>query len=512
MRNLQNPKSSELDSAGEAPQMSPASTGDGVIVTDSSGRVTFMNAAAEELTGRSAHDALDHPLSEVFPIASPAGDTETLDPVARVRSATNGAAPVHHSILLRADGSRLLIDESAAAIRRSDAGLDGIVMTFRRGGTAETARASEARNAEGREDFFAILAHELRNPLAPIRNALQIMQVVQDSGATTAAARVIIERQLKHLTRLIDDLLDMAQVTQGKLALRKSRTSLSAVVQHALAIARPQLESKQHRLQIEVPNDLYLSADDTHLAQALANLLHNASKYSAMGSSIRVSARAEQEEIIMQVNDEGVGIDAEKLESVFDVYGNEHTDEHTHDGLGIGLSLVKRIVALHGGKVTAVSAGRGLGSQFTVTLPQGDIRGAPDAERRTSTAAATGRHLRIIVADDNRDAAHTLAMLLTLEGHEVRAVHDGIEALAMGDEFAPRLMFLDIGMPLLDGYETARQIRAREWGAHTHLVALTGWGQEEDRRKALAAGFQEHLVKPGGLDAMKAIIDRIVDD
>lgn len=486
--------------------MDRASTGDGVIVTDSSGRVTFMNAAAEELTGRSAKDALDQPLSEVFPIVSSADEAEAADPVARVRSTTNGAAPVHHSILLRADGSRVPIDESAAAIRRGDAALAGIVMTFR-SGAREGSVAPEAQ-----EDFFAILAHELRNPLAPIRNALQIMQVVQDAGATTAAARVIIERQLKHLTRLIDDLLDMAQVTQGKLELRKARTSLSAVVQHALAIARPQLESKQHRLQIDVPKDLFLCADETHLAQALANLLHNASKYSAMGSCIRMAARAEQEEIIMQVNDEGVGIDPEKLGSVFDLYGNERADEHTHDGLGIGLSLVKRIVALHGGAVTAVSAGRGLGSEFTVRLPKGDLRGAPDAEQRPSTAAEAGKRLRILVADDNRDAAHTLAMLLTLEGHEVRAVHDGIEALAMGDDFIPQLIFLDIGMPLLDGYETARQIREREWGARTHLVALTGWGQEEDRRKALAAGFQDHLVKPAELDAMKAIIDRIVDE
>jgi PAS domain S-box-containing protein len=491
--------------------MSPPSTGDGVIVTDPAGRVTFMNAAAEELTGRSAKGALNQPLSEVFPIADHAKGDEPVDPLARVRGATNGAAPVHHSILTRADGSRMPIDECAAAIRTADAALTGIVMTFRRG-VAAALRAPDSRNGEAREEFFAILAHELRNPLAPIRNALEIMQVVQDSGATSSAARVIIERQLKHLTRLIDDLLDLVQVTQGKLALRRERISLAAVVQHALTIARPQLESKQHRLQIDVPKELFLSADATHLGHALANLLHNASKYSAMGSCIRVSARAEEDAIIVKVTDEGAGIEPERLEHVFDLYGLDRADEHLHDGLGIGLRLVKRIAELHGGAVSAMSAGRGLGSEFTVNLPRGDIPETPNVEHDPTPVPVGGRRLRILVADDNRDAAHTLAMLLTLEGHDVRAVHDGIEALAIGDEFLPQLAFLDIGMPLLDGYETARQIRARGWGAQTHLVALTGWGQDEDRRKAHAAGFQEHLVKPAELDDLKAVIDRIRDD
>ena len=491
--------------------MNRPSTGDGVIVTDAAGRVTFMNAAAEALTGRSAKGALNHPLSDVFPIADSADGGMALDPVARVRATQNGAAPLHHSVLTRADGSRVPIDESAAAIRTADAALTGIVMTFRRG-IAEALGAPDSRNGEAREEFFAILAHELRNPLAPIRNALEIMQVVQDAGATTAAARVIIERQLKHLTRLIDDLLDLVQVTQGKLALRRERIALAAVTQHALTVARPQLESKQHRLQIDVPKDLYLSADPTHLAHALANLLHNASKYSAMGSCIRVSARADGDEVTVKVTDEGAGIEPDRLGHVFDLYGLDRTDEHLHDGLGIGLTLVKRIAELHGGTVTALSAGRGLGSEFTIKLPRGDMSAPPPVEHDPAPVAGTGRRLRILVADDNRDAAHTLAMLLTLEGHDVRAVHDGIEALAMGEEFLPQLVFLDIGMPLLDGYETARQIRERAWGMHTHLVALTGWGQEEDRRKAHEAGFAEHLVKPAELDDLKAVIDRIRDD
>jgi CheY-like chemotaxis protein len=377
-------------------------------------------------------------------------------------------------------------------------------------------KAWRAANAElhadqRKDDFFAILAHELRNPLAPIRNALQIMQVVQDDGATTSAARVIIERQLKHLTRLIDDLLDMSRITQGTFELSKERTALSDIIHLALDIARPQLEGKQHPLQIELASEeIYCMADANRLAQAIANLLHNASKYSSAGTPIRVRASGTPEEIIVRVIDQGVGIPPDMFEHVFDLYGQvDRLEDGTHDGLGIGLTLVKRIIELHGGTASAASAGPGRGSEFTVHLPRERDAGAGTAPPPTSPSSAIHR-LRILVADDNRDAAHTLAMLLRLDGHEVRAVHDGVEALAAGDGFEPQLVLLDIGMPLLDGYETARQIQERPWGKHAHLVALTGWGLEADRRRAMAAGFHDHLVKPAEPDALKAVIERVV--
>jgi signal transduction histidine kinase/CheY-like chemotaxis protein len=496
--------------------MMSTSIGDGVFVTDAAGRVTFMNPVAEELTGRSAAAGLHRPLSEVFALVDEAAGDAAVDPLPRIPGAANGAASTGPCVLLRADGTRVRIDESAAPMRMPDATLSGTVVIFRKSDADHEAR----KNTHGDQpkDFFAILAHELRNPLAPIRNALQIMQLVQDDGdgdgATTSAARVIIERQLKHLTRLIDDLLDMSRMAQGRFELCKERTSLSDVVKLALAYARPQLEGKEHKLQIEfAAKDLYLSADAIHLGHAFANLLHNASKYSSAGTAIRVTAGTEEDQIIVRVIDQGVGIPPDMFERVFDLYGQvDRAEDGTHDGLGIGLTLVKRIVELHGGTVAAASAGRGCGSEFIVRLPR-DVSGAgPDAAHGAVAPPAPARRLRVLVADDNRDAAHTLAMLLTLEGHEVRAVHDGVEALAAGDAFAPQLVLLDIGMPLLDGYETARQIQERPWGKQAHLVALTGWGQEADRRKAMAAGFQDHLVKPAEPEALKAVIDRIVAD
>lgn len=494
--------------------MMSTSIGDGVIVTDAAGRVTFMNPVAEELTGRSAAAGLHRPLSEVFALVDEADGDAVVDPLVRTQGAANGTANTSPCALLRADGTRVQIDESAAPMSMADATLSGNVVIFRRSVAGH--QAGKNAHADQPKDFFAILAHELRNPLAPIRNALQIMQIVQDDGdgATTSAARVIIERQLKHLTRLIDDLLDMSRIAQGRFELCKERTSLSDVVQLALAYARPQLEGKQHKLQIEfAAKDLYVCADATRLGHAFANLLHNASKYSSAGTAIRVTAGTEEDQIIVRVIDQGVGIPPDMFERVFDLYGQvDRAEDGTHDGLGIGLTLVKRIVELHGGTVAAASAGRGCGSEFIVRLPR-DVSGAgPDAAHGAVAPPAPARRLRVLVADDNRDAAHTLAMLLSLEGHEVRAVHDGAEALATGDEFAPQLVLLDIGMPLLDGYETARQIQERPWGKHAHLVALTGWGQEADRRKAMQAGFQDHLVKPAEPEALKAVIDRIGAD
>lgn len=389
---------------------------------------------------------------------------------------------------------------------------DGYAMRI---GPAQSPCALLRLTSRGRnEEFLAILAHELRNPLAPIRNAMQIMRVAEGDVATVAAARVIVERQLRHLTRLIDDLVDLSRITQGKIELRRDSIELTKVIQMALEIARPQLEGKQHPLRISMAGEgLYLKADAHRVAQIFANLLNNASKYSAAGSPIRLEGRLEDEEIVVRVIDEGVGIPAEMTERIFDLFAQVDRPGHghgTYDGLGIGLTLVKRLVELHDGSVMAESDGADRGSRFTVRLPRAAAPNLADVHPPEAPTHTPGPGLRILVADDNRDAAQTLALMLRLDGHEVRAVHDGAEALLAGDSFEPQLVLLDIGMPVLNGYETARRIKGRPWGNQTYLVALTGWGEEADRSKALEAGFEHHLVKPAEPGALQAIIDRIV--
>jgi PAS domain S-box-containing protein len=491
--------------------MTASSSSDGIIVTDESGTVTCMNRSAELLTGRSALASVARPLAEVLTAPARLDGNAAHDSFTRVLTGKVATELTDSQPLLRADGTSITLDVTSMPMRRADGTLAGVVVSLRESAASVGSGAPSEERAK--VDFFAILAHELRNPLAPIRNALEIMQVVQDDGATTAAARVIIERQLKHLTRLIDDLLDMSRLTQGTFELTKERTVLSKIIDLALDIARPQLEGKQHPLRVELPTEkIYLTADTNRLAQTIANLLHNASKYSSAGSPIRITASATAGEIIVRVIDQGVGIPADMFERVFDPYGQvDRLEDGTHDGFGIGLTLVKRIIELHGGTATATSAGSGHGSEFVLYLPH-DTSAAPSDTPPRSSPSAEIQKLRILVADDNRDAAHTLAMLLRLDGHEVRAVHDGVEALATGDSFEPQLVLLDIGMPLLDGYATARQIQQRPWGKEAHLVALTGWGLEEDRRRAMAAGFHDHLVKPTEPAALKAVIERIASD
>jgi CheY-like chemotaxis protein len=371
---------------------------------------------------------------------------------------------------------------------------------------ARGARQGDRRQAS----FLARLAHELRNPLAPIRMALQIMELSEDDVATTSAARVIIDRQLRHLTRLIDDITDVAQVTRGAIQLRCSEVALSAIIQSALAIARPQLESRQHLLSVDLGREpIWLLGDPVRLSQVFANLLNNASKFSSAGAPIRVQASADEHEIIVTITDVGIGIPSDMLERIFEPFVQvDRSGTGTHDGLGIGLTLVRRIVELHGGSVTAESDAATPGSRLIVRL----LRKTPSAIEKPQAVverpAAEERKLRILIADDNRDAAQTLAIMLRFDGHDVRTAYDGLEALATGQVFQPELVFLDIGMPVLDGYQTASQIRERAWGQSVHLVALTGWSQETDRQKSVASGFADHIVKPADPDQLKAVIDR----
>jgi CheY-like chemotaxis protein len=368
-----------------------------------------------------------------------------------------------------------------------------------------------ARQGDRRQSaFLARLAHELRNPLAPIRMALQIMQVSEDDVATTRAARVIIDRQLRQMQRLIDDINDVAQVTRGAIPLRAEEVSLASVIQAALAIARPQLESRQHLLHVELGREpIWLLADPVRLSQAFANLLNNASKYSPASAPIRIQAETDGDALVVTITDVGIGIPQDMLERIFEPFVQvDHSGTGTHEGLGIGLTLVRRVVELHGGMVWVKSDGEGAGTRVVVRLPRRAESPVEKPRDDEDDSTANARKLRILVADDNRDAAQTLAIMLRFEGHEVRTAYDGLEVLATGQLFQPELVFLDIGMPVLDGYQTARQIRTQPWGKHVHLVALTGWSQETDRQQAVASGFQDHIVKPADAEQLKAVIDR----
>jgi CheY-like chemotaxis protein len=361
-----------------------------------------------------------------------------------------------------------------------------------------------------RSVFIGRLTHELRNPLAPIRMALQIMQVSEGDVATARAARVIIDRQLKQLTRLIDDLADITQLENGGLELRCELTSVNTLVESALDIARTQLESRQNLLSVELPTEpVSLYVDIGRLSHAVANLLINASKYSPLGGPVRISASASARHVSIAVVDDGVGIPSDMLSKVFEPFVQiDRTGTGTYDGLGIGLALVKCVTEAHGGTVTAESGAERSGSRFLLRIPRAPVS-APVAAVSARNSAKEALKLRILVADDNRDAAQTLAMMLAFEGHDVRTAHDGLEVLAVGQLFNPDLVFLDIGMPVLDGYQTARQIRERAWGRDVHLVALTGWGQDADRAAAFENGFQDHLVKPAAPEALKAVIDAV---
>jgi CheY-like chemotaxis protein len=369
---------------------------------------------------------------------------------------------------------------------------------------------TERREAEGviraadrrKDEFLATLAHELRNPLAPIRNALYIMQAARDNPAAVGEARAIIERQLAQMVRLVDDLLDVSRITMGRLDLRRERIELAAVVKSAVETSRPLIDAARHRLVVEMPaQPVYLEADRTRLAQVFSNLLNNAARYMAPGGDIRVSAEQDRAAVKITVEDTGLGISADALPKIFDMFAQvDGSRDRSQGGLGIGLTLVKRLVEMHEGTVEALSEGLGRGTAIVVRLPAVMAANVAAAAPHASPPEPSSRaHLmahRILVADDNRDAAESMGMLLRLMGNEVRTVYDGVEAVEQAEAFRPDLILLDIGMPKLNGYDAARRIRGQRWSEGTVLVALTGWGQEEDKRRASEAGFDRHFTKP----------------
>ena len=372
----------------------------------------------------------------------------------------------------------------------------------------------EANRAK--DEFIATLAHELRNPLAPIRTGLEIIKRDPNNGPASERARDTMERQLAHMIRLIDDLLDISRINSGKIRLEPSRTRLAAAVESAVEISRPLVEARGHDLQVELPQQgIELMADATRLAQTLGNLLNNAAKYTPPNGHIRLKAWQEGGTAVIEIADDGVGIPADMLDTVFSLFTQVgRTLDRAQGGLGIGLYLVRSLVELHGGSIVASSAGPGQGSVFTVRIPCLLPQASAPATGPGDIPASTAGHgsLKVLVVDDNVDAAETLATVLQLTGRKTRTVYDGSSVLQAARDFTPDIVLLDIGLPGMSGYDVARQLRSDPAFSRSVLIAVTGWGSEEDRRRSSEAGFDEHLTKPIDIATLDPLLRRISAD
>jgi signal transduction histidine kinase len=402
---------------------------------------------------------------------------------------------------------------------------------------AERGRVEQALKEADRhkDEFLAMLAHELRNPLAPIHNAIELMRLRPLADPQLNWARDVIARQLTSLTRLVDDLLDVSRITRGKINLTRQAVELEGLIARAVETVHPLFDEHKHQLTLELPEaGVMVFGDATRLTQAIANVLGNAAKYTDTGGQISLSALVRDGKVEIRVRDNGIGIHPNLLPHVFELFTQlDRTDGRTQGGLGIGLALVQRLVQMHGGDVAAVSDGPGKGSEFVIRLPQLREQGKPargervhaeadrsaeaapsgtdmaDAVTPLVTAGAARMARRILIADDNNDALESLATLLQLSGHEVFTATNGGTALQSAERHQPEVVLLDIGMPLLDGYEVAKRIRAQPWGQRITLVALTGWGQDSDRRRSREAGFDSHLVKPLDLEILTDLLARL---
>jgi len=617
----------ELHRQSEWTRITLASIGDGVISTDPTGRITFLNPVAEKLTGWLNAEAVGRPIQDIFQIINEWTRLPVENPGLRALKDGVVVGLANHTVLIAKDGSERPIDDSAAPIRYDDGSFAGVVLIFRDISLRKSAEEASARlaaivessddaiiskslegiirtwnsgarrlfgytdaevigrpitviipperrdeeteilarigrgervnhfetvrltkkgrridislsvspirdaagiivgaskiarditerkrseeallEADRRKDqFIAILAHELRNPLAPLRNGLQVLRFAGSIPSEVHRTCDIMERNLGHMVRLIDDLLDISRISQNKMELRRAPVTLADVVNSAVETARPMIDAVGHELVVALPPEpVMLDADLTRLSEVFGNLLTNSAKYTDPGGCIRLIAERRGDEIIIRVEDNGIGIPPESLPRIFDMFSQvDRSMERSKGGLGIGLALVKGLVGMHGGTVTAASEGPGKGSTFTVTLRvleagEGDAKAEPADERPTRR--------RVLIVDDNRDAANSMGIMLKLRGNEVQTVYDGLAAVEAAEAYRPDVILMDVGMPRLNGYEATRRIRLQPGGASVIIIALTGWGQDGDRAQSKAAGCDGHLVKPVSLNDLERIL------
>jgi PAS domain S-box-containing protein len=493
------------------------SSNDAIVSKSLDGIIQSWNAAAEQLFGYTAAEAVGRHISLVIPPERVAEEDQIL-------ASLRAGRRIEHfeTERVRKDGQRIIVSLTISPIKDDSGNVVGaskIVrdITDRKRVESEQRQledhlrklAADLSEADRRKnEFLATLAHELRNPLAPMSNMLEVLKRADDDANILKEAHDTIERQLAQMVRLVEDLLDVSRITHDRLELRRSDVELSAVIQQAVEVARPLIDSASHNLIIELPDEpIYLHADRARLAQVFGNLLNNSSRYTRSGGTISLTAARMDDEVIVTVKDDGAGIPQDKLDSIFDMFTQvDRTSDHSQGGLGIGLTLVRRLTEMHGGSIEARSAGEGQGSEFIVRLPI--LSTAAGVEpRRADAQTDSPPQRRVLVVDDNRDSADSLAMLLKITGHKTYTAYDGLEAVEAIEKYRPEVVLLDIGLPMLDGHEVCRRVRQQPWGKDIVMIALTGWGQDDDRRKSEEAGFNGHMVKPVDYDKLLDLLE-----
>lgn len=477
------------------------SSDDAIVSKTLDGIITSWNGGAQRLFGYTPEEAIGQPITMLIP-----DDRQDEEVMILTRLRRGERIEHYETIRVTKEGRPIDVSVTISPLRTDEGVIVG-ASKVARDVTLQKRVQRELEEADARKDeFLALLAHELRNPLGPIRHAVKILRARDTRPEELQWATGIIDRQTEHMTRLVEDLLDVSRVTRGRIELRRERVDLAMVLKAAIEASSALIERSRHQLSVSTrAAPLYVEGDMTRLTQVVANLLDNAAKYTDPGGQIWVSAEREGSHAVIQVEDSGIGIPSKMLPRIFDMFTQANMSlERAQGGLGVGLALVERLVKLHGGSVSAYSAGAGKGSKFTIRLPVAEALSPPAAERRD--APVSTNHCRVLAVDDNADSVDSLAMLLRMMGHEVETAGDGEKALAVAEQFRPHVAILDIGLPKMNGYEVAKQIRARPWARDIVLVALTGWGQEDHRRRSAESGFNHHLTKPVEFNALQRIL------
>src|SRR5436305_5462416 len=474
-----------------------------IFMLDPQGRVASWNRGAELIKGYRAAEVLGRHFSVFYPADAIARGW----PEHELQMARGEGRFGDEGWRVRKDGSLFWSNVIITALYDRDNHLRGFAKITR--DLTERRRVEALEEADARRnEFLAMLSHELRNPLAPMKNGLAVMRLSGVSEPSLDWARTVVERQVSHLTRLVDDLLDVSRISVGKITLQRKPLEIAQVVAGAVEASRPLIDSRGHNLTVLVPAEsLPIEGDLTRLSQALTNLLNNAAKYTPPAGEIRLTAEREGEMVAIRIHDTGIGIAADLMPKIFDLLTQgERPLDRSEGGLGIGLTPAQRLIKLHGGSVEAMSAGPGQGSEFVIHLPRLTV----PVQSYSSGLRSAGRQppgsRRVLVVDDNRDAAESLELLLQIWGHQARSAQDGPEALSLAAEFQPEIVLLDIGLPGMDGYEVARQMRAQPAGRNALIVAVTGYGRNSDRLQSQEAGFDHHLVKPVQPEVLQELI------